>query len=219
MVRAMRPSSGTASLKTDVEATARAGAPPEMALSALRAATRSRHNTIDRLMDLRRMAEPGHYARTLQVFDAFMDPWEHAVLAALPAAVRPWLLQRSRRPFLRQDLQALGLDPLPLSPPRLPLPDAAAGWGSLYVIEGSALGGQAITRALAHAGLRPDQGGAYFQGWGSATGTMWAEFRGVLARELATPAAVTSACDAACRTFDTLSALLEPVLHERPALA
>lgn len=192
---------------------------PAGPLPALRAATREHHDRIDRLMDLRRMREPGHYARVLQVFDAFLHAWEPAVAAALPPSRRAWLQARSRRAFLQQDLTALGIGPAALSIDIAPLPDAAAAWGSLYVIEGSALGGQVITRSLAQAGLHPHDGAAYFHGWGDATAAMWREFRALLDAELATPRALDQACTAACATFDTLTHFLEPVLHERTSAA
>ncbi|QJW84542.1 hypothetical protein HK414_15165 [Ramlibacter terrae] len=89
---------------------------PDRALAALRGATRTRHDRIDRQMDLGRMADPAHYARVLQVFDAFLGPWEAAVAAALPQRFRGWLQHRSRRPFPASDLCALGLRPLALRP-------------------------------------------------------------------------------------------------------
>jgi len=95
------------------------------------------------------------------------------------------------------------------------LPTEAAAWGSLYVLEGSALGGQVITRSLAEAGLHPHNGTAYFHGWGDATPARWREFRAVLEAQLAGPGAVDDACEAARGTFDTLSQLLESALHER----
>lgn len=170
-------------------------------------------------MDLRRLRDPAHYARVLQVFHAFLSAWEPAVAAVLPPARGAWLQARSRRRFLQQDLQVLGT-PLPQPTAHLPpLPNAAAGWGSAYVMEGSALGGQVITRNLAQAGLHSGNGAAYFHGWGEATGPMWREFRGVLESELACPAALDDACTAACRTFDTLTRLLESALHERTPAA
>ena len=169
-------------------------------------------------MNLRRMRDPAHYARVLQSFDAFLAAWEPAVGAALPRPWCEWLQARSRRPFLAADLQALAIDRLePITLP--PFASSAAAWGSIYVMEGSALGGQYITRSLAEAGLHPHSGAAYFHGWGPATGGMWREVRGLLARELATPAAIGQACDAARATFDSLSALLESRFHERTPAA
>jgi heme oxygenase (biliverdin-IX-beta and delta-forming) len=172
-------------------------------------------------MDLRRMRDRAHYVQVLQVFDAFLAAWEPAVLAMLPAARREWLQARSRRRFLRLDLQALDAAAVP--PPAVclpPLPNAAAAWGSAYVMEGSALGGQVITRHLAEAGVpHASTGTAYFHGWGDATAPLWREFRGVLESELARPAALAQACAAACGTFDTLTHLLESALHERTPAA
>jgi heme oxygenase len=183
----------------------------------LRRATRAQHDRIDALMDLRRMQDREHYARVLRVFDGFLAAWEPAVAAALPAW-QAWLAPRSRRPFLRQDLRHLGA--APGEPARVPaLASAAAAWGSVYVMEGSALGGQFITRSLAQAGLHASSGAAYFHGWGDATGAMWREARSVLAGQLDSPAAVADACEAARETFDTLSCLLEDCLHERTPAA
>ena len=191
-------------------------APERDPLAALRHATREHHQRIDRLMDLRRMQEPGHYAWVLQVLDAYHAGWEPAVAAALPAERRPWLQARSRRPFLEQDLRVLGIAagaPAWLAP----FPGAAAAWGSIYVMEGSALGGQFISRSLARAGRQ--QGVSYFHGWGEATGAMWRDVRELLAGELGTPAAVAQACAAARQTFDHLSHLLQDPPHERAAAA
>jgi heme oxygenase len=186
-------------------------------LATLRAATHDHHERIDRLMDVERMRDAAHYATVLQVFDGFLAGWEPAVAAALPARGQAWLRARSRRPFLRRDLQALGLAGRPAAD--LAFTSEAAAWGSVYVLEGSALGGRVITRTLADAGIDADHGAAYFHGWGGATGAMWREARELLAAELATPAALAQACEGARRTFDTLSALLEKAFHERTALA
>lgn len=185
------------------------------ALPALRAATREHHRRVDRLIDLRRLRDRCHYGRVLQALDAFLGGWEACAAGALPPAWHAWLRQRSRRPFLQQDLRALGVPTL-LQPQPMPLlPNAAAAWGSVYVMEGSALGGQVITRSLADAGLRPDCGAAYFHGWGAATQPMWGEARALLERQLAAPESLEHACRGACATFDTLAIHLQSVVHER----
>ena len=169
-------------------------------------------------MDVARLHDGRRYARILQVFDAFLAAWEPAVVALLPAPRQRWLRDRSRRHFLRRDLQAL--DIAPAAPASIAAPqDAAGAWGALYVLEGSALGGQVITRALAGSGLAPERGTAYFHGWGAATGAMWRDFRGVLEGELDSPDAIARACEAARQTFDTLTPLLETALHERTSAA
>jgi len=193
--------------------------PDDSALNALRQATHTRHERIDRLMDLRRMGERDRYGRILQAFQAFLEPWERSVAQALPAHRQAWLRQRSRRHFLQHDLDALALAALEDTPPVPRIAGNAAAWGSLYVIEGSALGGQIITRALAPAGLVPGKGTSYFHGWGADTPGMWREFRAELRSELTSPACVAAACEAACATFDALTAHLDQTLDERTALA
>lgn len=192
---------------------------PGSPLSSLRAATHERHERIDRLMDVGRMADRQRYRRVLQVFDLFLAGWEQAVAAALPESWGAWLQARSRRAFLRRDLHALAVPPLARRFEFPPLAGPDAAWGSLYVMEGSALGGQVITRALAASGLGPDTGAAYFHGFGAETGAMWREFRALLDRELDAPERVERACAAARDTFDQLTALLEQALHERTPAA
>lgn len=165
------------------------------------------------------MRDPVHYAGVLQVLDAFLAAWEPAVAAALPPPWGEWLRARSRRPFLRRDLRALSVPALDRVPALPPLPSAAAAWGSVYVLEGSALGGQVITRSLAEAGIHPHNGAAYFHGWGDATGRMWREVRGLLQAQLGAPGSLAEACQAARQTFDALSNLLETELHERTPAA
>ena len=188
-------------------------------LPTLRAATRAHHERLDRLIDLRRLRDTRRYGRVLQVLDGFLADWECRVAAALPPAWEAWLQQRSRRPFLQRDLRVLGLEPGPRFDAMPPFATPGAAWGSVYVMEGSALGGQVITRSLADAGLRPDRGAAYFHGWGGATGAMWKEVRTLLDQQLADPETLAQACDGACATFEALALHLELALHERPPLA
>lgn len=163
------------------------------------------------------MRDGAHYARVLQVFAAFLAAWEPSVQAALPKW-QGWLAARSRRAFLQQDLRHLGRPaPSPVAWPGFASP--AAAWGSVYVIEGSALGGQFICRSLAQAGLHAHNGAAYFHGWGEATAGLWRETRAMLSAQLGSPASLDQACDGARLTFDALSSLLESIPHERTALA
>ena len=186
-------------------------------VAALRRATRAHHERIDALVDLRRLREGAHYAHVLKVFASFLAAWEPGVQDALPKW-QAWLVARSRRAFLQRDLRHLGQQaPSPAAWPDFASP--AAAWGSVYVIEGSALGGQFICRSLAQAGLHAGNGAAYFNGWGDATAGLWRGTRETLAAQLGSGAALEQACDGARATFDGLSSLLESIPHERTALA
>jgi heme oxygenase len=82
-----------------------------------------------------------------------------------------------RRDWLAADLHALAL-PLP-APQSLgfELPTSGHGFGCLYVLEGSALGGRVISKRVKQTlGLGPASGGAYFHGLGRQTSSHWSDF-------------------------------------------
>jgi heme oxygenase len=118
------------------------------------------------------------------------------------------MADRARAPMLEADLATLGLD----GPAMLQLPrcdqmfqprSEAAFMGSLYVVEGSTLGGVHIARALS--GLFPgtDHGGrTFFLGYGERHSLMW---RGFLQRLDAFAGDATHEAEAikgAVETFD-----------------
>ncbi len=177
----------------------------DLLIDALRRATSHHHSDIEELLRLDKPFELSHYRKVLRAFEAFLRAWEPAVGARL-SGMNPWLAARSRLPMIRQDMRVLGIAPFAgACCPRIP--DAAAAWGSLYVIEGSALGGQVVSHSLARQyGIGPETGGAYFYGWGPRTGPLWKEFQAALQGEAgALAAAHEGACAAAAATFDALA--------------
>ncbi|WP_157271651.1 biliverdin-producing heme oxygenase [Azohydromonas aeria] len=185
-------------------------------LGALRRACAGRHEAIEALLRLDEALEPARYARVLAGFAAFVPRWEALVRARLPARLHGWFDARSRLPLLRRDLAALHLAPAAVDDPvaALALPDLGAALGSMYVLEGSALGGQLIARQLRQRwDMGPDNGAGWFTGHGARTGALWADFRACLARELGQDAAaLASACAAGAATFDALLRCFEQVL-------
>ena len=120
------------------------------------------------------------FVAVLQGFLAFHRVWEPkvAVLVGDPAVTAP----RGRTRLIEQDLQALGEG---ASAVRRAfdlgfLADRSAAWGSLYVMEGSTLGGQVISKALRSAAWAPGDGLTYFNPYGRRTAAMWASFREAL---------------------------------------
>ena len=76
--------------------------------------------------------------------------------------------------------------------------------GAMYVVEGSTLGGQVITRQLARADI-PQR--SYFSGYGERTGPLWKAFCQLLAQE-ATPENEAEIVQSASLTFQILDAWL-----------
>lgn len=147
----------------------------------LRAATCLAHERLETSLDLlERIADRGRFRRLLERFYGFHQVWEPA-LSRHPD-IAAFHGPRSRLPHLRRDLAAQGMTQQEIA--ALPLCDAATGLvrtaasalGSVYVLEGSTLGGQVIARRLADAGWAPG-GLAYFEPHGRRTGDLWRGFK------------------------------------------
>jgi heme oxygenase (biliverdin-IX-beta and delta-forming) len=82
-----------------------------------------------------------------------------------------------RRDWLAADLHALATALPAPQPVGFELPTSGYGFGSLYVLEGSALGGRVISKRVKQTlGLGPATGGAYFHGLGRQTASHWSDF-------------------------------------------
>jgi heme oxygenase len=115
-----------------------------------------------------------------------------------------WQIERRQRAHLiAQDLPAAPA--LPLCSALPPLDTRAQLLGALYVLEGSTLGGQVITRQLAQAGITTR---TYFTGYAEQTGPMWKAFCQLLAAE-ATDSNQADIVAAAVLTFQRLHAWIE----------
>lgn len=190
-----------------------AGMPDTALMPRLRHCTGPLHDDIEALLQLEAPMSVERYGRIVRGFHEFLQLWEQRVRHALPEALRPWFDERRRSPFAARDLDALAVPEdaalrasARASQHRILLDSPAAAIGSLYVIEGSALGGQVLTPKLRAAhGLTPEHGVAYFHGFGARTGAMWREFRELAQAEAgATAASRTEACRAAVQTFKAL---------------
>jgi len=142
---------------------------------ALRAATRSRHEALDRAL-----MPPGaewtrdHYRRFLRGTLAALETIEPAVASILPDFTPAGEPTRAVR--VRQDLRALG-DGGVVAPLGVPdLPDQAAALGAAYVIEGSMLGGQHVAHALVRDLDLADGHLTYLRPPGVAIGPRWKAF-------------------------------------------
>jgi heme oxygenase len=192
----------------------------DKAFAELRLTTRAEHDRIEQILRLTDPMPLERYAAIVCGFDAFLRVWEPRVLAALPERLQGWYRTRRRGGFASADLEWLrsvaGIEPPALharAAELLPLRDLPEALGSLYVIEGSALGGRVIAPHLKRSlGLDQGRGASYFHGFGGETGVMWAGFRTLAALELGESAGATvAACRSARRTFGALIELFAPL--------
>ncbi|KLK92050.1 hypothetical protein AA309_16640 [Microvirga vignae] len=177
-------------------------------LERLKTETRPAHDRIEKAMDLeRRIATRDSYTKLLIRFYGFHGAWEEAASAVAPD--KAFFESRCKTKLLTKDLKALGLScdeitRLPQCNPLMPLPSPAAVLGSMYVVEGSTLGGAIIAREVERTlGLDGETGCAYFKSYGREIAVMWKRF-GARLLEASSPEADGVIVETAQKTFDVM---------------
>ncbi|MBS4080982.1 MULTISPECIES: biliverdin-producing heme oxygenase [Pseudomonas] len=122
------------------------------------------------------------FQRLMQAYYGFYLPLESALLDShcIPADFD--LTPRLKTATLHGDLQALGvadeaINRLPICSQLPQINSGASCLGILYVLEGATLGGQILRREIsARLGLEADNGAAFLDVYGAATGRRWRDF-------------------------------------------
>lgn len=183
-------------------------------LNELKTQTAEQHAALETHMDIVRHFETkGSYLKLLERFFTLYGPLEQRLEKAADWSQTGWDFEaRLKTPWLREDLQALGLSEqdivaLPRCTDLPEVADLAEAVGCLYVLEGSTLGGQVITRLLnQHLPISPQTGGMFFAGYQNETVSKWRQFGG-WAESWASknPDQTSRAIDAARKTFDSFA--------------
>jgi len=124
------------------------------------------------------------YKYYLEMFYGFVVPLERRAEASQALSESGYDLQdRRKTPMLEKDLIALGTSeeefgeiPLCTALPDISTPEKLLG--CFYVIEGSTMGGQMITKKLSRTlPISTESGLAYFNAYGEESRTRWGAFR------------------------------------------
>ncbi|GEM44560.1 biliverdin-producing heme oxygenase [Deinococcus cellulosilyticus] len=137
------------------------------------------HTELENTLNLLELKSPAAYQKLLCSFAALYQTLEPLVYER-PEWQQLQDLQPERKlPWLETDLGFYGLS--------LPAPHFTvqlSGWqevlGAVYVMEGSTLGGQLISRHLQTLGITPETGGRFFSGYQGRTGARWKQTRQLL---------------------------------------
>jgi heme oxygenase len=178
----------------------------------LRSSTSEAHKRLEQ--DLNLLGPPLDQVRItglLKRFWGFHAVWEPAI--GRHRTLESLMVGRYRLDLLTADLAALGMSQRDIK--ALPLCVFAGGlamslegaWGSLYVMEGSVLGGRIISKALEQAAWMPPGGLRYFDPRGPKTRILWRRFQEVLST-LASPAEDPLVELGALQTFRLLNSWL-----------
>ena len=153
------------------------------------------------------------YGRVVQAFASVVVPLERRA-ATLPFPDVLAYHSRCHSPALQADLAALGLVASERNLPDTLVTSLPGAYGTLYVLEGSTLGGQLISRHLQkHLNLHAGNGAAYFSGYGPDTGPRWRAFAAFMndAGRHAPPAWIDEVVHEARTTFETIAAAVAPL--------
>lgn len=167
-----------------------------MIMKQLREATHLYHVQLEKEFNLLdRATTLAGYQEVLGIFSAYVRELEPQLdRFPLLGATGIDPVPRAKRGLLERDLQYFGLTPKTGGPSSLSVRNLEEGLGYLYVMEGSTLGGQLISRELnKRFGLTPDRGAAYFSGYGEDTRAMWESFRDRMEAFFADPSRDASA--------------------------
>ncbi|MBC3777159.1 biliverdin-producing heme oxygenase [Pseudomonas sp. SWRI99] len=149
-------------------------------LQDLRAGTAELHIALEkRLPFFSDTLDINAFRRLMQAYYGFYQPLEQALLDSGVIPDDFDLTPRLKAATLYADLQTLGAASTTLPMCReLPLISAsAASLGVLYVLEGATLGGQILRREIAaRLNLDADNGAAFLDIYGAATGRRWRDF-------------------------------------------
>lgn len=190
----------------------------------LRQATHPYHVRLNHHPILAELTEPKlslkNYRHILRVYSHFY--------AAVECNISKYLRQHSctfqyaeryKLPWLKDDL-AFFHDVRTESPQRMPpislpaIEKVGQLIGVLYTIEGSTLGGQAISRNLAeHHGLTAFKGARFFNGYGENTSTKWQDFLSFAESIADNEAEYGAAVKSACATFQALEQIVNELAH------
>jgi heme oxygenase (biliverdin-IX-beta and delta-forming) len=180
-----------------------------MILAKLKEATREQHENLENTVTVMdQMFSLENYKELLCKFYRFYSSIEPEIDKLDLKAAGYDFDKRRKLPKLEKDLKNLEVLEAAKGLPRWegvpPLRNNAQAFGSLYVMEGATLGGQIINRHLKeHLGISPENGGAFFNGYGAETGPMWKEFMGIANAFAENAGQDDVIIDSAKQTFDS----------------
>ncbi len=180
----------------------------------VRQATRSQHEGLEAQLPFTETLDQQFYQERLVLFLGLFEPLEQA-LAELSLPPELESAKRHRSHLLVQDLVAIGvaheiIERLPRCKEIPALRGTASALGCMYVLEGSTLGGQVISKIVyERLGLAERSGCSFFHSYGPDVGNMWRKFCDIVREHVVTPEAQQDFIAAAQSTFATFHAWLE----------
>jgi heme oxygenase (biliverdin-IX-beta and delta-forming) len=187
----------------------------------LKNATEHSHQQLEKqlVLKMKSIRSKDEYAELLQLFYTYFGGLEDSINRYISAAHLSDYAQRRKTEALATDIKDLGGLPRPKAGGSdLPqLQNHLQAFGALYVIEGSTLGGQIISKMMAkQLNLQEDTGLGFFKGYGEASMQMWETFKQALNAQAGTAADEETVIKAADETFKKFELWLGKQVESRP---
>lgn len=175
-------------------------------LEQLKSETLSNHQQLEKnlILRLKGMKNPEDYIRILQLFYAYFGALEDQIDQYIGVDQLADYAERRKTASIKNDILALnGEVPQKASIGDLPdIENVLQAFGALYVIEGSTLGGQVISKMITNQlGLSTEAGISFFKSYGDDTMAMWQSFKVVLEKHAAAQTDADLITEAANETF------------------
>lgn len=189
-----------------------------MVLQDLREKTSAQHRQLESHPLLHQLTSgqlsTGVYNTILQKFYGFFSPLEELISQYSPEDYLEDYQERRKAQLLLQDLNKIDNDHFSQQLPDIcdDLPNITntdGAMGALYVMEGSTLGGQMISRHVEKTlGFTPSNGTAFFYGYGKDTGKRWKKFQQAMQQYTSRQPTHTQLITGAQHTFSKLNTWL-----------
>lgn len=183
-------------------------------LEQLKSETLSNHQQLEKnlILKLKEMASLQDYLHILQIFYAYFGALEDQIDKYIGADQLSDYAARRKTLSIKEDILALnGIVPEKAMAADLPvIDDVLKAFGALYVIEGSTLGGQVISKMISKKlELATDEGLSFFRSYGEDTMAMWDSFKVVLESHANTQHEADVITRAANETFQKFKVWME----------
>ena len=154
----------------------------------LRTATHDAHVRLEQSLDIMRPdLTMSQYVQQLGRWLGFCRTWEAAGESVFKSKLRPFFRARRKTPLIVKDLLACGVPAVAIaklpafSSHTLDFANPSSAFGTLYVIEGSTLGGAYIAKHVeARLALTTQSGLSFFMSYGALRGKHWADTKQLL---------------------------------------
>lgn len=177
-----------------------------MIMQRLRAETKETHQDLEKLLvpRIKSANSSEKYLQLLGLFYGYFKPVEQQIAQYIDSSFLPDYNERRKSHSIINDIQSMdAAGNLPGLCSDLPsITNQYEALGALYVLEGSTLGGQVISKMLKNnLGFDGDGGLTFFSGYGNDTEKRWAIFTDIMNKHVVGPTTQNETVSGANETF------------------